>query len=49
MSLADADRLREIAQNDYMIDNKFLPTGKDLNRIADAIEADYYHSLEEYE
>lgn len=33
-----AEELRRIAQNDYMIDTKFLPDGKLLNDIADRYE-----------
>lgn len=33
-----ADRLRVLAQNDYMIDGKMLPAGDDLNVIAGYIE-----------
>ena len=31
--------LRRIAQNDYMIDTKFLPDGELLNEIADYLDA----------
>jgi hypothetical protein len=34
----DAEILRSIAQNDYMIDGHFLPAGEDLCRIADRLE-----------
>lgn len=34
-----AEMLRSIAQNDYMIDTEYLPTGKDLLEAADYIEA----------
>lgn len=33
-----ANNLRSIAQNDYMIDQHFLPDGKALNEAADRIE-----------
>jgi hypothetical protein len=32
-----ADFLRALAQNDYMIDQHFLPTGATLNTIADSL------------
>ena len=31
--------LRSLAQNDYMIDSKYLPAGVALNAIADLVEA----------
>jgi hypothetical protein len=34
----DAEFLRSLAQNEYMIDQHFLPTGVRLNQIADAID-----------
>jgi chromosome segregation ATPase len=33
-----AEYLRAVAQNDYMIDSHYLPTGVRLNEIADEIE-----------
>lgn len=33
-----ANNLRSIAQNDYMIDQHFLPDGEALNKAADRIE-----------
>ena len=33
-----ADELRSIAQNDYMIDNRYLSVGTDLTVIADSLE-----------
>ena len=33
-----SDDLRAIAQNDYMVDKRFLETGEVLNEIADHLE-----------
>jgi len=33
-----ADRLRSIAQNDYMIDQYFLETGHELNEIGNEVD-----------
>ncbi len=36
--MTDAEFLRQVAQNDYMIDNFMLPDGKRLIQIANKIE-----------
>jgi hypothetical protein len=36
--LSDAEFLRYVAQNDYMIDQHYLPTGERLMQMAEALE-----------
>ena len=38
IAINDATFLRSLAQNDYMIDQHYLPDGERLNRLADTLE-----------